>query len=122
MLGARILKDRSLNSTAMTTAVQPSELVFEFASNGMDEINQVNGTPLLSLNTVRYKAMPEFSVPLIWCVTQHSRQTEVTGGRTGCNLPRRTEGRGWSREEVWEEEHGAQRSTETERLRNVLGA
>ncbi|XP_034400059.1 ETS-related transcription factor Elf-1 isoform X2 [Cyclopterus lumpus] len=25
----------------MTTAVQPSELVFEFASNGMDEINQV---------------------------------------------------------------------------------
>ncbi|KAK2848900.1 hypothetical protein Q5P01_008734 [Channa striata] len=30
-----------LNSTNMTTAVQPSELVFEFASNGMDEINQV---------------------------------------------------------------------------------
>lgn len=27
----------------MTTAVQPSELVFEFASNGMDEINQVRG-------------------------------------------------------------------------------
>ncbi|XP_046880822.1 ETS-related transcription factor Elf-1 isoform X2 [Hypomesus transpacificus] len=26
----------------MTTAVQPSELVFEFASNGMDEINQVS--------------------------------------------------------------------------------
>ncbi|XP_031158695.1 ETS-related transcription factor Elf-1 isoform X1 [Sander lucioperca] len=25
----------------MTTAIQPSELVFEFASNGMDEINQV---------------------------------------------------------------------------------
>lgn len=25
----------------MTTAVQPNELVFEFASNGMDEINQV---------------------------------------------------------------------------------
>lgn len=29
----------------MTTAVQPSELVFEFASNGMDEINQVRITP-----------------------------------------------------------------------------
>lgn len=29
----------------MTTAVQPSELVFEFASNGMDEINQVSITP-----------------------------------------------------------------------------
>lgn len=28
----------------MTTAVQPSELVFEFASNGMDEINQVSTT------------------------------------------------------------------------------
>lgn len=28
----------------MTTAVQPSELVFEFASNGMDEINQVGIT------------------------------------------------------------------------------
>lgn len=28
----------------MTTAVQPSELVFEFASNGMDEISQVNLT------------------------------------------------------------------------------
>lgn len=40
----------SLNSTAMTTAVQPSELVFEFASNGMDEINQVSRAPLLSLN------------------------------------------------------------------------
>lgn len=26
----------------MTTAVQPSELVFEFASNGMDEINQLD--------------------------------------------------------------------------------
>lgn len=26
----------------MTTAVQPSELVFEYASNGMDEINQVS--------------------------------------------------------------------------------
>lgn len=26
----------------MTTAVQSSELVFEFASNGMDEINQVH--------------------------------------------------------------------------------
>lgn len=26
----------------MTTAAQPSELVFEFASNGMDEINQVS--------------------------------------------------------------------------------
>ncbi|RVE67451.1 hypothetical protein OJAV_G00103430 [Oryzias javanicus] len=32
----------SLPSTAMTTAVQPSELVFEFASNGMDEINQLD--------------------------------------------------------------------------------
>lgn len=31
-----------LNSAAMTTAVQPSELVFEYASNGMDEINQVS--------------------------------------------------------------------------------
>lgn len=28
----------------MTTAVQPNELVFEFASNGMDEINQVRVT------------------------------------------------------------------------------
>lgn len=65
VLGAGILKDRSLNSTTMTTAVQPSELVFEFASNGMDEINQVNRTPLMSLNTctVRYKATPECSVP-----------------------------------------------------------
>lgn len=44
VLGAEILKDRSLASTAMTTAVQPSELVFEFASNGMDEINQVKRT------------------------------------------------------------------------------
>lgn len=33
---------RPLNCTAMTTAVQPSELVFEFASNGMDEMNQVS--------------------------------------------------------------------------------
>lgn len=32
----------TLNSAAMTTAVQPSELVFEYASNGMDEINQVS--------------------------------------------------------------------------------
>lgn len=45
------LRTACCNSTAMTTAVQPSELVFEFASNGMDEINQVNTTPLLSLNT-----------------------------------------------------------------------
>lgn len=28
----------------MMTAVQPSELVFEFASNGMDEMNQVSVT------------------------------------------------------------------------------
>lgn len=33
-----------LNSTAMATVVQPNELVFEFASNGMDEINQVSVT------------------------------------------------------------------------------
>lgn len=50
-VGAEILQDCLLNSTAMTTAVQPSELVFEFASNGMDEINQVTRTPLLPLNT-----------------------------------------------------------------------
>lgn len=40
--GAGVLQGRSLNSAAMTTAVQPTELVFEFASNGMDEINQVS--------------------------------------------------------------------------------
>ncbi len=33
-----------MTSAAMTTAVQPTELVFEFASNGMDEINQVSIT------------------------------------------------------------------------------
>lgn len=33
-----------MTSAAMTTAVQPTELVFEFASNGMDEINQVRIT------------------------------------------------------------------------------
>lgn len=31
-----------MTSTAMTTAVQSGELVFEFASNGMDEINQLD--------------------------------------------------------------------------------
>lgn len=31
-----------MTSAAMTTAVQPTELVFEFASNGMDEINQLD--------------------------------------------------------------------------------
>lgn len=119
-MGAGILNDRPLNSTAMTTAVHPSELVFEFASNGMDEINQVNRTPLLSLK----KQLLSAPCHHFGAFSQQSRQAlcEQQGhcGMTGCNLRQWTEGRMEQRGGLGREPQAA-RSTKTERLRNVLG-
>lgn len=52
----------------MTTAVQSSELVFEFASNGMDEINQVS----IALEKAHFKLL-RLSVALMhdWACRLH---------------------------------------------------
>lgn len=80
----------------MTTAVQPSELVFEFASNGMDEINQVSA-PYLQFGA---------------CKACHSRADRICEqqrhrGRTGCDLPGRAEGGSGKRNTgSWEHRNG----------------
>ncbi len=85
-----------MTSAAMTTAVQPTELVFEFASNGMDEINQVSITleklhfeilnPVVCCLYARLGLLSVFffnliKSPLDHCLTIHlffsSRQTVI---------------------------------------------
>lgn len=49
----------------MTTAVQSSELVFEFASNGMDEINQVHYNQVCIYSPQLTQKPPDIMIPEI---------------------------------------------------------
>ncbi|KAI5629982.1 cytoplasmic dynein 1 intermediate chain 1 isoform X5 [Silurus asotus] len=50
----------------MTAAVQPNELVFEFASNGMDEINQHPESLMASYNANEHAPQEPDGVVLVW--------------------------------------------------------
>lgn len=96
----------------MTTAVQPTELVFEFASNGMDEINQVHfileNLHLIICIThlfIAFAFRSVWQVVIFWEINGMWSYWYVKDALAEQTFDKRGD---WAEEEeeVWEEEHG----------------